>query len=74
MCQQKNLTVVGSASIFLTTDDRLHFTILLNFFFFKFSLQILYDLYHRSKFDAAKHRLRTQNISSNFSEARFNTP
>ena len=28
----------------------------------------------RSKFHAAKHRLHTQNISSNFSEARFNTP
>ena len=28
----------------------------------------------RSKFHAAKHRLRTQNISSNFSEARFDTP
>jgi len=29
---------------------------------------------HRSKFHAAKHGLRKQNISSNFSEARFNTP
>jgi len=26
------------------------------------------------KFHAAKHRLRTQNITSNFSETRFNTP
>jgi len=25
--------------------------------------------HHRSKFHAAKHRLRTQNITSNFSEA-----
>ena len=25
--------------------------------------------HHRSKFNAAKHRLRTQNITSNFSEA-----
>jgi len=30
--------------------------------------------HHRSKFHAAKHRLRTRNISSNFSEARFITP
>ena len=30
--------------------------------------------HHRYKFHAAKHQLRTQNISSNFSEARFNTP
>jgi len=30
--------------------------------------------HHRSKFHNAKHRLRTQNISSNFSEASFNTP
>jgi len=28
------------------------------------------DTHHRSKFHAAKHRLRTQNITSNFSEAR----
>ena len=28
----------------------------------------------RSKLHAAKHRLRTQNISSNFSEALFNNP
>jgi len=27
--------------------------------------------HHRSKFYAAKHRLRTQNITSNFSEARL---
>ena len=27
--------------------------------------------HHRSKFHAAKHRLRTQNITSNFSEARL---
>jgi len=27
------------------------------------------DTHHRSKFQAAKHRLRTQNITSNFSEA-----
>jgi len=27
--------------------------------------------HHRSKFHVAKHRLRTQNITSNFSEARL---
>ena len=30
--------------------------------------------HHRSKFHAAKHRLRTQNITSNFSEARSILP
>ena len=36
------------------------------------NLTFLFTL--QSKFHAAKHRLRTQNITSNFSEARFNTP
>ena len=30
--------------------------------------------HHRSKFHAAKHRLRKQNITSNFSEARLILP
>jgi len=30
--------------------------------------------HHRSKFHAAKHRLRTQNITSNSSEARLILP
>jgi len=30
--------------------------------------------HHRSKFHAAKHQLRTQNITSNFSEARSALP
>jgi len=30
--------------------------------------------HHRSKYHAAKHRLRTQNITSNFSQARSILP
>jgi len=35
----------------------------------EFSTQRTRHTHHRSKFHAAKHRLRTQNITSNFSEA-----
>jgi hypothetical protein len=39
-----------------------------------FSTRRTRNTHHRSKFHAAKHRLRTQNFSSNFSEARLILP